>query len=488
MVVRVRKMVQNSRSKQRLCLLIFLLGIMVILTLNFLSGPGHMKKRTWKSKVRPNFSRPEGFLSWGSDSGSVIQPPRSTISGKFNETTGFSIPNNGDPDFYGVMFDAGSTGSRVHVFHFVSSEDQPPKLVAELYNYTKIGLSHFAKKPEEGAASLKPLLDAALDFIPAEKWSSSPVALKATAGLRLLPKEEADALLEAVYQLFSDSALHVEAPEQSISILEGNMEGVYIWFTLNFLLGGLSSHDKSVATVGALDLGGGSTQITFEPTSSVTLQEGRKRDFIEEFRFLHKKFKLYTHSYLGLGLKEARLQIMKIGHIIVTTDGSRKEKENLFYTPCLPPNATESWEFGGTTYTAQSVHTDLTAVYDSCLSLTKKYLQQMDVHSPSEIHNKDFYAMSYFWSRAGEVHLVDEHVGGSATVGEIVTTTQKVCRDKELKSFLCMDMVFISTLLTKGYGFSENVNLHVCPKIGKFEVSWALGATIDLLHTHWDHL
>ncbi|PIK50990.1 putative ectonucleoside triphosphate diphosphohydrolase 5 isoform X1 [Apostichopus japonicus] len=449
-----------------MCFFTILLGISCVLYMNYQVGPS--EKKAWRDRSRPGLSRVQDVKeillfenlesSFSSSQVSTEDPEK-----------GFVIPNDGgDPDFYGVMFDAGSTGSRVHVFHFVAADGSPPTLLAELYNYTKVGLSKFAKKPEEGASSLKPLLDAALNFIPAEKWSSSPVALKATAGLRLLPEEEADALLEAVYQLFCDSPLHVEVKEKSITILEGNMEGIYIWFTLNFLLGVLGSSDKS--TVGALDLGGGSTQITFVPNSPDTLREGEKLNYIDTFRFLHKTFKVYTHSYLGLGLKEARLQTMKLDHNIISKKlQPTTSKGNVFYSSCLPPNTTHSWEFNGLTYTALSVSTDIGAVYDECRSITKRYINDMNVHSPPEVYSMKFYAMSYFWTRGSEVHLI-------------------VCNNVQEKPFLCMDMVFISTLLTKGYGFEHDAVLEICPKIGKFEVSWALGATIDLLHTHWDHL
>ena len=40
------------------------------------------------------------------------------------------------------------------------------------------------------------LLDEAKSFIPKEYWKTTPITLKATAGLRLLPKEEGDAILD----------------------------------------------------------------------------------------------------------------------------------------------------------------------------------------------------------------------------------------------------------------------------------------------------
>ncbi|MEQ2169344.1 Ectonucleoside triphosphate diphosphohydrolase 6, partial [Goodea atripinnis] len=51
--------------------------------------------------------------------------------------------------------------------------------------------------------------------------------------------------------------------EDSVSIMDGTDEGISAWITINFLTGGLHSSDSP--TVGMLDLGGGSTQITFSP-------------------------------------------------------------------------------------------------------------------------------------------------------------------------------------------------------------------------------
>lgn len=47
----------------------------------------------------------------------------------------------------------------------------------------------------QGAESLLPLLQLARERISEQYWSSTPLVLKATAGLRLLPNEKAEALL-----------------------------------------------------------------------------------------------------------------------------------------------------------------------------------------------------------------------------------------------------------------------------------------------------
>ncbi|ELU05971.1 hypothetical protein CAPTEDRAFT_31794, partial [Capitella teleta] len=98
--------------------------------------------------------------------------------------------------FYGIMFDAGSTGSRIHVFEFVDQgEGKPPKYLREAFEEIKPGLSSFAETPEKGAKSLVELLEIANRVIPEKQRAETWVALKATAGLRALPSTQSEALL-----------------------------------------------------------------------------------------------------------------------------------------------------------------------------------------------------------------------------------------------------------------------------------------------------
>ena len=111
------------------------------------------------------------------------------------------------------------------------------------------------------------LLDSAKQHVPTEYWSRTPITLKATAGLRLLPKAEGDAILEVVrkvskkripdifmclikismaldvvqnfyYTFFQVLETSGFLPEDNlIEIMNPMEEGLYAWFTVNFLLG-----------------------------------------------------------------------------------------------------------------------------------------------------------------------------------------------------------------------------------------------------------
>lgn len=50
----------------------------------------------------------------------------------------------------------------------------------------------------QGAESIDQLLAKARNFVPEKYWKNTPLALRATAGLRLLPVEKADGLLNEV--------------------------------------------------------------------------------------------------------------------------------------------------------------------------------------------------------------------------------------------------------------------------------------------------
>lgn len=68
---------------------------------------------------------------------------------------------------YSVVFDAGSTGSRIHVFKFVTTTSGL-ELISDTFEQLKPGLGDagWAANPRASAASLQPLLDTALASVP----------------------------------------------------------------------------------------------------------------------------------------------------------------------------------------------------------------------------------------------------------------------------------------------------------------------------------
>ncbi|XP_021102239.1 ectonucleoside triphosphate diphosphohydrolase 5 isoform X5 [Heterocephalus glaber] len=356
--------------------------------------------------------------------------------------------------FYGIMFDAGSTGTRIHVYTFVQKiQGQLPVLEGEIFESLKPGLSAFADQPKQGAETVRVLLEVAKDSIPRSHWKRTPVVLKATAGLRLLPEQKAQALLFeylstgawgccwdansrekkedehclpcGVEEAFKKSPFLV--PDDSVSIMDGSSEGILAWITVNFLTGQLHSHSQE--TVGTLDLGGASTQITFLPQFEKTLEQ-TPRGYLTSFEMFNSTYKLYTHSYLGLGLKAARLATL--GALETEVEG------HTFRSACLPRWLEAEWIFGGVKY---------------------QYGGNQE----------------------------DYEKGGLLKVEDFERKAREVCDNLEnftsSSPFLCMDLSYITALLKDGFGFADSTILQLTKKVNNIETGWALGATFHLLQS-----
>ncbi|XP_066854190.1 nucleoside diphosphate phosphatase ENTPD5 isoform X1 [Anser cygnoides] len=364
--------------------------------------------------------------------------------------------------FYGIMFDAGSTGTRIHIYTFVQkSPENLPELEGEIFESVKPGLSAYADQPEKGAETVKRLLDMAIDAVPPHLWKKTPVVLKATAGLRLLSEEKAQALLLEVKEVFEESPFLV--PENSVSIMDGSYEGQ---------LSGQNQH-----TVGTLDLGGASTQITFLPRFEETLKES-PGDFLTSFEMFNSTYKLYTHSYLGFGLKAARLATLGALNM-EAADGQ------MFRSSCLPKQLEAEWHFGGVKYRYggnKEGETGFKPCYLEVLKVVKGKL-----HQPDEIRGSSFYAFSYYYDRAVDTNLIDYEQGGVLEVRDFERKAKEVCDNMErynsASPFLCMDLTYITALLKEGFGFRDNTLLQLTKKVNNIETSWTLGATFHLLQS-----
>ena len=165
-------------------------------------------------------------------------------------------PNREDcPLTYAIMIDAGSTGSRLHLYHFLACPAPAlPTLDHESFFSTKPGLSSYPNDPAEAALSLKEMLDRALHEIPAQQHSCTKLELKATAGLRLLGEQQSKAILHGV-ERFIRTEYPFSLAQDSVTIMEGKDEGalvvlrglpgtllitplctgVYAWITINFV-------------------------------------------------------------------------------------------------------------------------------------------------------------------------------------------------------------------------------------------------------------
>ncbi|NXT18623.1 ENTP6 diphosphohydrolase, partial [Syrrhaptes paradoxus] len=374
--------------------------------------------------------------------------------------------------FYGIMFDAGSTGTRIHIFKFTQQPKGTPKLTHETFKALKPGLSAYADDVEKSGQGIKELLEVAKKEVPMELWKFTPLVLKATAGLRLLPGEKAQKLLDKVKEIFQASPFFVR--DNCVSIMNGTDEASTMCFSVLSHISG-SLDDPQKRSVGMLDLGGGSTQITFLPRTETTLQTS-PAGHTTSFQMFNNTYKLYSYSYLGLGLMSARLAIL--GGIEGKPTGEGEE----LISPCLPPGFKSEWQHAEIVYRIKGQKAGR-PLYESCASKVAKMLFKK-VHKAEEVKDLDFYTFSYYYDRAAEVGLIDKEKGGTLTVGDFEIAAKYICKTMEISPssspFLCMDLTYITFLLQE-LGFPKSHVFKLARKIDNVETSWALGATFHYI-------
>ncbi|XP_013788980.1 ectonucleoside triphosphate diphosphohydrolase 5-like isoform X2 [Limulus polyphemus] len=398
-----------------------------------------------------------------------------TYVGPFSTIKKVAELQNGDKvtqRSYAIVFDGGSTGTRIHVFTFLNSTETGLTLLDEYFQEVKPGLSSYAESPSEAASSIVSLLEKAKTVIPSECWSGTPLSLKATAGLRFLPSHTADAILDEVDKKIKSYPFLVS--NDSVSIMDGDDEGIFAWYTVNFLLGHLSNASHTVVT---LDLGGGSTQITFQPTN-LDMLVSIPKEYLVKLKIQEKPAFLYTHSYLGNGLMSARLSILQSSS---SGEKSAHDKTEILRSPCIHPLIMKSWQHGGMEYLVMGLESGNYG-FDACFDRAKTFVGN-NIHVAEELKQRPVYAMSYYYDRAVDSELIDKDDGGVVLVEDFLKAAKKACSsDGNVNMpFLCLDLTYIASLLYNGFDLNLSKEITLVKKIKTFETSWGLGAAFNLL-------
>ncbi|GAB0133788.1 hypothetical protein EsDP_00002184 [Epichloe bromicola] len=422
---------------------------------------------------------------------------------------------------YVLMIDAGSTGSRIHVYKF-NNCGPVPELEKEEFEMTKKevgGLSKYADDPIAAAKTLDSLMAVAMKHVPENLKGCSPVAVKATAGLRKIGPEKSEAILKQVREhLERDYPFPVVSNDKGgVAVMDGADEGVYAWITTNYLLGKIGGPDKS-ETAAVFDLGGGSTQIVFQPTFKEVKDGGMPEKLAEgdhkfALDFGGQKFELYQHSHLGYGLMEGRNAI----HRLLVNDMAKSKSTDKSWEskpivhPCITPGRTREIEVEFSKNTKKTYNftgpAEPSASHASqCRSLAERILEKdkdcklapcsfNGVHQPSlakTFAKEDVYIFSYFYDRTHPLGMPD-----SFTIRELHDLAQTVCKGEsgwgtfdsipgaleELKGReqYCLDLNFMTVLLHHGYDMPIDREVKIAKKIKGNELGWCLGASLPLL-------
>uniref|UniRef100_A0A2P2M7Z2 Adenosine diphosphatase n=2 Tax=Rhizophora mucronata TaxID=61149 RepID=A0A2P2M7Z2_RHIMU len=413
------------------------------------------------------------------------------------EISGRKVPPNlkGSKN-YAVIFDAGSSGSRVHVFCF----DHKMDLVyigkdLELFIQIKPGLSAYAKDPRAAADSLVTLLDKAEGAVPKDLRSKTPVRVGATAGLRALEGDASDRILQAVRDLLRDKS-NLKSDANAVTVLDGSQEGSYQWVTINYLLGNLGKDYSS--TVGVVDLGGGSVQMAYaiskkDAANAPRLSNGEDT-YVKEMHLMGRDYYLYVHSYLHYGLLAARVEMLT----------ASEDSGNL----CILAGYDGSYKYGGNEYPASASPSG--SSLEGCRRVATKALkvnEQTCTHMKCTFGGvwnggggdgqKNLFVASFFFDRAAEAGFVDPNLPvAKVSPSDFEEAAKRACETKleDAKStypgveegnlpYLCMDLVYQYTLLVDGFGLDRWQQMTLVKKVkyrdSLVEAAWPLGSAIE---------
>ena len=251
---------------------------------------------------------------------------------------------------YGVILDAGSSGTRIYVYKWknparVSSkatDDELHKLPElKLQESKKIhpGVSTFAGNVGSvGPDHLQELVNVALEEIPSDKISETPIFLLATAGVRFLPEYDQSALLSGICSWLQDNT-RFDLPDckQHIQVISGETEGLYGWIAANYLMGGFD-HPQGTGeeghhhTYGFLDMGGASAQIAFAPNSTEAEKHADDLKLVRmrQLNGSPAEYRVFTTTWLGFGANKARERYVE------SLQKQYDDKEGELPDPCMP--------------------------------------------------------------------------------------------------------------------------------------------------------
>ncbi|KAI9841449.1 MAG: Golgi apyrase [Thelocarpon superellum] len=338
---------------------------------------------------------------------------------------------------YGVILDAGSSGTRVHIYKWLDSAkvrrkasakelQSLPELRTEKEWTKKIhqGVSTFAGKADlVGPDHLQALFEHALKIIPSHAVADTPIFLLATAGMRLLPEMQRKELLAQICA-YTQSTTKFLLPDCNthVQVISGETEGLYGWVAANYLLGGFDQpeahdHGKGHHTYGFLDMGGASAQIAFAPNSTEVDRHANDLKLVR-MRTVDgqaTEYKLFVTTWLGFGVNQARKR-----YVDALLDASATHDAKELPDPCLPVGLVVTKDgtavaAGSSPAAGQGPHLLGTGRFDECLRATFPLLEKEapcaddpcllnGIHVPAiDFDVNHFVGVSEFWHTTHEV-------------------------------------------------------------------------------------
>lgn len=435
---------------------------------------------------------------------------------------------------WGVVLDAGSSGTRLHIYKWenpVQTAKNASLTAAELHTLPKLttdkswtqitrpGVSSYGANPTKVGDSLKGLVDNALKIIPQDQIKNTPIYLLATAGMRLLPATQQQAIQKEICTYLKTTGFSIPVCTSQIQVIDGETEGIYGWIATNYLAGAFdkpkaNDHGKGHNTYGFLDMGGASAQITFIPNKTETAQHAGNKSLktlrIRTLDGQQSEHKVFSKTWLGFGVNQAFESHVK--KLVGTIDPKTTKQ---IPNPCAPKGllTTTSGELANSTTKGLTLLG--TGNFTGCLTHTKSLLGPcktpqaclLSAQEPAiDFDVNHFLGVSEFYYSTHGV-LFNSTKGNKAyDLQTYQTQVEKLCtsdwqsivskaktpREKRASQWACYKSSWLINVLHDGLGVPRVDNtpntktekgayldaFQPVSNIGGVEVSWTLGPMV----------
>jgi hypothetical protein len=344
-----------------------------------------------------------------------------------------------------AVVDAGSTGSRLHVYAYDLDEQRKPIQIEQIRS----------KKIKPGFASIEPdRIDAYLTNLFFQVPEQNiPVYFYATAGMRLLSDSRQKQHYKTLQHWFATQAQWSLREAKTIS---GKQEGLLGWLAVNYRVGALQSGNEPLVSV--MDMGGASVQVavpvehfdSIDPNDLVSLN-------------IHdRRITLFVHSFLGLGQTEVSHHYLNAAN-------------------CFPhdyPLPNESTGHGDAWACQQDISRLINSVHD-----VNHQVSPVVMANPNTL----WYAMSGLGTlvKNKPFHFQNNQF---TSRDMLVQADSELCRqswltlgqkfpDNDYTFINCLSSAYYYGLMVNGYGLSQDTLIHFLSD--EDEPDWTLGAVLQ---------
>ncbi|XP_060570856.1 ectonucleoside triphosphate diphosphohydrolase 1-like [Ruditapes philippinarum] len=390
---------------------------------------------------------------------------------------------NGETQYqYGVVLDAGSSHTKLFIYKWDGEKLHETAEAKQVHYCTVIdhGITSYVNTPSNLSGPLSVCLEEAKQHIPYDNREDTPIFLGATAGMRMLNEVNAvksATIIHYVQDTIKKFPFKFTSPTDQARIITGQEEGTFGWVTANYISGKLGvvpefsmyrELARPEATMGALDLGGASTQI-----------------------------KIYVLLLQNQGYNETNIT-NPCGPSGYTFEILSRD---IFEAPCVNRYTNEFLQIYQLSNTLDATNFTFIGTGDEeeCRAIVKS-LYNFSAPCPMEPCTfngtyqppiqGDFYAFSSFFYEMDFLKLTNKKASLKKFTTELTILCNKsweevshlpAGKNGSMLGWYCFEGHFIRTLLVDAYKFNDDTweNIHFVQKINGTDIGWTLGYMLN---------